>query len=188
MNILMTYYKCMDDWKDEHKVTRRTYAASLKNRAYKVMTKYKQKATAIKEALELLSKAECDKETNIDRVAGCFGTVMAEMTSMKEDEWRDDLYQLGFALGKFIYLMDAYEDLDGDMKAGRYNVLTSHMDNPDFDVLCQNILNTLMAECARQFEKLPIIQDAEILRNIIYSGVWTRFGIAREKRAGKQEK
>ena len=32
-----------------------------------------------------------------------------------------------------------------------------------------------MAECAKSFERLPIVENAEILRNIIYSGVWTRY-------------
>jgi hypothetical protein len=33
----------------------------------------------------------------------------------------------------------------------------------------------MMAECAKEFEKLPILLDVEILRNILYSGVWDRF-------------
>jgi hypothetical protein len=33
----------------------------------------------------------------------------------------------------------------------------------------------MMAECSREFERLPIIENAEILRNILYSGVWWRY-------------
>ena len=36
-------------------------------------------------------------------------------------------------------------------------------------------LTSLMAECAKSFERLPIVENADILRNIIYSGVWTRY-------------
>ena len=50
---------------------------------------------------------------------------------------------------------------------------------PDFDNYVGNLLNSIMAECARYFERLPIINDVEILRNIIYSGVWTRFDAAK---------
>lgn len=47
-----------------------------------------------------------------------------------------------------------------------------------------------MAQCALAFERLPIIENADILRNIIYSGVWTRFELCRKKKAehSKQEK
>ena len=33
----------------------------------------------------------------------------------------------------------------------------------------------MMAETCREFEKLPIIKYADILRNILYAGVWTKF-------------
>ena len=40
----------------------------------------------------------------------------------------------------------------------------------------------MMSECARAFERLPIVKDAEILRNIIYAGVWTKFSERLSKR------
>ena len=39
-----------------------------------------------------------------------------------------------------------------------------------------------MAEAALRFERLPILENVEILRNILYSGVWSRYDIAKEKR------
>ena len=39
---------------------------------------------------------------------------MAQIVSCREDEWKDNLERLGFFLGKFIYLLDAYEDVDGE--------------------------------------------------------------------------
>ena len=38
-----------------------------------------------------------------------------------------------------------------------------------------------IAECAMAFEKMPILQDANILRNILYSGVWTKYYKAKEE-------
>jgi len=106
---------------------------------------------------------------------------------MKDDAWSEVLYRLGFLLGKFIYILDAYDDLEKDEKHGQYNVLRTYAKEADFDTMCEGILNMIMAECARQFELLPIIQDAQLLRNIIYSGVWTRFTQARGRRQTEQE-
>ena len=39
-----------------------------------------------------------------------------------------------------------------------------------------------MAEAALRFERLPILENEQILRNILYSGVWSRYDIAKEKR------
>jgi hypothetical protein len=182
MNVLMTYYKCVDDWQDEKKITRRTFAALLKGASKKIISNYPKKAQQIDEALGQLAEAEKRKEKNIDTASSFFAQVMACMTVMREDEWERQLYDLGYALGKFIYLCDAYEDLESDVSAGRYNVLEYHMNQPEFDNMCESILNAVMAECARAFERLPILEDAGLLRNILYSGVWTRFHAAKQKR------
>lgn len=187
MNVLMTYYKCMDDWNDEKKVTRRTFAQALKKNAHKISQKYPEKVRQIQEALANLSAAEKAGEDNIDSAAAHFAQVMSVITVMKDDEWAQELGRLGYFLGKFIYLCDAYEDLDGDVKAGRYNVFQTHMQQEEFDAVCESILNSVMAECAKAFERLPVIEEAQLLRNIIYSGVWIRFQAAKEKRVKQLE-
>lgn len=188
MNILMTYYKCIDDWVDERKLTRRAFAGCIDSSVKKVMQMYPDKATNIEKAISQLSSYEKDEETNIDFVAACFGNVMAQLICMKDDEWSDVLKNLGFYLGKFIYILDAYEDLEKDIKANRYNVLKNYKDEESFDELCENILNGYMSQCARNFELLPIIQDVELLRNIVYSGVWTRFEAIKEERLRQKQK
>lgn len=181
MNILMTYYKCVDDWMDEKKLPRKVYGDTLKKKVSKISSMYPEKAEAIKKQMEMLSELENKGETNIDTVSKCFGNILAELMVYRQDEWKETLAELGFCLGKFVYIMDAYEDLEKDIKKNRYNVLRSHMDETDFHELIEGVLKELMAGCARYFERLPIIQDAEILRNIIYSGVWTRFDVAKNK-------
>jgi hypothetical protein len=191
MNVLMTYYKCIDDWQDEKKFTRKAFSAMLSKAAKKVRLKYPDKAQRINEALKQLSDAEKRKEENIDTASSFFAEIMACMAVMHEDEWAQELYNLGYALGKFIYLCDAYEDLEADVSAGRYNVFENHVNQKDFDEMCEGILNVVMADCARAFERLPILEDAELMRNILYSGVWTRFHAAKQKRqkdGGKSER
>lgn len=39
----------------------------------------------------------------------------------REDLWADTLQRIGEGLGRFIYLMDAYDDLEADLRRGRYN-------------------------------------------------------------------
>ncbi len=187
MNVLMAYYKCVDDWKDEKKITRLTYSGLLSSRVKKICRKYPQKAEAIRKALEGLSAAEKAGEENIDRAASYFATVMSVVMAMKEDEWTEDLKKMGYQLGKFIYLCDAYEDMEQDIKAGRYNVFRTHLDQPEFDAYCESILNAIMADCVRIFERLPILEEAQLLRNILYSGVWIRFQAAKEKRIKQKE-
>ena len=56
----------------------------------------------------------CEKD--IDKMAGCFGKIMEEIFAWKQDVWEDTLRRMGFFLGKFIYLLDAYDDVEEDIK------------------------------------------------------------------------
>ena len=176
MNILLTYYKCLDDWKDEKKASARLLSFLLKGKMRKLSVAKQEKSRKIKELLDQLSSCEKENIQDIDKTAGFFGAIMAELFVYAEDEWADKLRRMGFFFGKFIYLMDAYEDIEEDLKQGRYNPLADLYKKDTFEQECQQILKMMMAETSRVFEQLPILEDVEILRNILYAGVWSRYG------------
>ena len=93
-------------------------------------------------------------------------------------------------MGKFIYLMDAYEDVDKDEKKNAYNPLRNlKKDNQkDFETLTRLMMTSMMSECAKSFERLPIILHADILRNILYSGVWTKYEYIQLKKRKRKTK
>ncbi len=187
MNMLLTEYKCMDDWKDEGKRFRRMLAGILERRTGESRRKYARKLEQIASAMEELSRREEQGETDLDRMAGCFGRVMAQVVSVRQDEWEAGLQRFGFYLGKFVYLMDAYEDIEEDLKKGRYNPLKERYGNPGFEEDCRDILTMMMSACCREFEQLPILDNVEILRNILYSGVWSRYEAVRPARRTSED-
>lgn len=182
MNILFTCYKCNDDWEDERKLTRLIYGKILSGKSGELIDRYGEKIRNISLAMQDFSDAEREGNADIDTMAGLFGKVMAQITACKEDEWSENLYRMGFYLGKFIYLLDAYEDVEEDVRKGTYNPLKKKYEEPDFEEECRMILTMMMSECCKEFEKLPILENVEILRNILYSGVWCRYEAVREKR------
>ena len=113
---------------------------------------------------------------------------MGELLVYKEDTWEPVLRRMGFFLGKFIYLLDAYDDLEKDIKKKNYNPLKPLYGEKDYEERCRELLLMMMAECSSEFEKLPCIQDEEILRNILYAGVWTKYNkIQKELNEGKEQ-
>ena len=106
----------MDDWNDERKITRRAAAEMFRKSYRRIQAQYPQKCKAVQAQLDLLHQMEQQSESNPDLPAGCFGTLLGELFVWKEDEWADNLRQVGFYLGKFIYLLDAYDDLEHDRK------------------------------------------------------------------------
>ena len=182
MNILFAYYKCQDDWEDERKVWKLLYGKLLEGKTEKLKDIYAEKIRKLNLLMQDFSDAEKSGNADIDTLGGLFGQVMAEMVAVREDEWAESLRRLGFFLGKFIYLCDAYEDVEQDIKKGTPNPLKQKYDSIDFEEECKTILMMMMSECCKEFERLPILENVEILRNILYSGVWGRYEAVHEKR------
>lgn len=182
MNVVLTYYKCLDDWQDDHEYSRLVYAGFLKGRMKKLKKQYGPKISRIGALLLKLRDYEEKNICDIDKTAGLFGEIMAELFVYRKDEWEQRLRRMGFFFGKFIYLMDAYEDVEEDLEKGRYNPFAELYKEEDFEEKCGMFLKMMVAEASRSFESLPVLEDAGILRNILYAGVWTRYGQVRRRR------
>lgn len=190
MNMLLFYEKCRDDWNDERKVTRRMLMGMLKSSRKKVAAKYPEKTRRIMKGLKGICLAEKNMEPDIDKVSGYYGDVMGEVLACRADVWEETLRRMGFFLGKYVYLLDAFEDVEKDSENAAYNPLRKHYEeHPEsFEDECKKLLTMMMTECCREFEKLPIIENVEILRNVLYAGVWSRFYQVADRRRKQQEK
>ena len=189
MNVLLTYYKCMDDWEDEKKFAALGYGKILQRKNNRLSYRYPEKAEKIRKLLEELSQMEKAGETDIDKMSGCFGRIMEEIFAWKTDVWEGSLRRMGFYLVKFIYILDAYDDVEKDVKNGNYNPFAEKYIMKGFDEQVRQLLIMMMAQTCREFEKLPIIKYTDILRNILYSGVWCRFeAIVRKRREAGEKK
>lgn len=175
MNILLSYHNSLDDWRDEHSVPKKVIAKAFQSDYMRLSAVYPRQYAAVERYMEQLAQAEEAHETNIDLVAGLTGELLAEIFDWQQDEWSEELRCFGFYMGKFIYLMDAYEDCEKDRKNKNYNILASVYGDEEYEIYCRQLLTSMMAECAKSFERLPILQHADILRNVLYSGVWTRY-------------
>lgn len=187
MNIVLSYYHFVDDWKDEKSKKGLVGARVLLKDFIKIKEKYPRQCKSIKKSLRRLHKCEVRGEESIDLIAGCFGELMAELFIYKEDQWELTLRKMGFYLGKFIYIMDAYDDVEKDIKNSSFNPLASLYGKPDFEENVRQMLIMMMAECTNEFEKLPCVEEIDILRNILYAGVWSRMNTIHKERIEKKE-
>lgn len=188
MSLLMTYYKSRDDWRDDGRLTGKLMMDALKNKNNELAAIYPQKLKCIAAQMKRLDEGERADSHDIDYMAGAFGNIMGEIFAMRDDRWEQELRRMGFYLGKFIYLMDAYDDIERDIKKKHYNPFADVYAEPDFEAKAGSILIMMMSECSRAFEKLPIIKNAELLRNILYSGVWVRYEKIKKERAAARTK
>jgi hypothetical protein len=181
MNLILAYYQALDDWNDGMKKRAKQKSEALAKYIPEISGKWPRQCRVIAEKLKDLSEMERVNELNPDLPMNCFGELLGEIflwppgaaainaTSGFSDYTRP-LKAMGAALGRFIYLLDACNDLRGDIKKQRYNPLVAQ-GGGDFTPL----LTMMMAECTRAFDEFPINRDSGILRNILYSGVWQSY-------------
>lgn len=181
MNIALAYHKLMDDWADERDLLRRAGAEALKRGYRRVEARWGEKCAAIEAGVRELGQIEKRREMDVDAPAKCFGRLLGELFVYRRDEWEVPLRTMGEYLGRFIYVMDAYDDLTADEKRGAYNPLTA-LEGEGFEQTVENALTMLIGRCTQAFEVLPLVQDVEILRSVLYSGVWAKYVSVRKKR------
>lgn len=172
MTVALVYFKCQDDWKDDRNIISKGYLGLLSNAYKKVKINWPVQCDIIEKELKILADIEKSDNLSPDAAANCFGRLMAGLFVYEEDIWADYLRQLGFGLGRYIYLADATVDLEKDKRKGSYNPLKElSADIGDFTPMLKNLLG----DTSRCFEMLPLVQDENILKNIIYSGIWNRY-------------
>jgi len=184
MNVALAYHKFRDDWADDRNLVRRTEAGLLRRSYRRVELLYPEKCAAVEKGIRALSEIEKRRGGGIDAPANCFGQLLGELFAYRDDHWAGTLRSMGAELGKFIYVMDAYDDLEDDRRKGAYNPL-SELNGEAFEEVVRAALEMLIAGCTRAFEKLPLVEDVEILRNILYSGVWTGYLSIQARRKGE---
>lgn len=172
MTVALSYYKALDDWEDEQKRSSYRYANLLKNSYCKVEGQYPRQCRALKESIDALGKIEKSPDSVPDEAINCSGRMLKELFVYEEDFWSNCLRSFGYELGRFIYLMDAVMDYKKDIKNNSYNPLLKMNKKPEE---MEPILTLAIGNATEQFEKLPIIQDANLIRNILYGGVWQQY-------------
>jgi len=189
MNIMLAYHTCIDAWQDEKKLLSLGEAQLVKRGYERVKKLYPEKCEFIGDMLRALSDIESKPPTgDIDAPTNLMGEMIGELFAWKDDEWKNSLTRMGAALGRFIYIMDAYDDLPKDIKKNCYNPLIPYADMADYEDRCLDMLTMHIAECTGEFENLPIVRDAGLIRNVLYSGVWSKYAYIQTRKEKDKKK
>ena len=174
MNVALAYYNALDDYEDEGKVTSRLLCGVFGKELERIREAYPRQCQAMEDSIRELRELEKANCPNPDEPAGCFGRLMAELLVFREDLWAPTLRKMGEALGRFIYLADAAVDYRRDQKKKQYNPFLAMGMAEDWNAW-EEYLVLAMSRCTDAYERLPLVQDKDILDNILYSGVWVEY-------------
>lgn len=187
MNIALAYLNQLDNWRDDKNLISLIYARMLEKKYRSIAEQYPRQCGAMENCIKALSEIEASGNCGPDAGAKCFGDMMGEIFVLREDRWSSYLRSMAHCLGEFIYVMDAVVDLDKDIRKKRYNPLSELKKAGRSDSYFKDILTMLIGNCTMEFEKLPLVDDVPIMRNILCSGVWTKYELEQTKKSKRRK-
>ena len=179
---VLGYHKIKDDLADEKGLK---YARAALT--YPFVKHWRKKAVnagfceldkKVEDNLEKLSALEKDKTVSVDAPAALFGDILSDITSYGlEGSERRIACQVGKCVGKWIYIVDALDDMIEDKKRRRYNPflllyggeLPSETQLKDIEDALK--LELLGAETAMDLLETEKILVKNVMENILYLGM-----------------
>lgn len=181
MTIVLCYLKSLDDQQDKRQLQGKVIQKLYKKEYLQIQTKYPKKCFEIDLIMKKIHELEQVKCKDLDILSKLSGNLLQQIFVYTEDEWSDILMEFFDYLGRFIYLIDAYDDLEIDKKKNVFNPLIPFEKKLDFDDWMKQTLESILALAMQSFDQLPILKHLDILRNILYSGVWNAYTKKRKR-------
>jgi hypothetical protein len=187
LSLIMTEQKLRDNLQDE------SFAKSLGSRLLlpfiarkgrKACRMYPFLGEVVAQAMEEQKQAE-QENAGIDRCADPTAKMLSKLFGEIggcDPALRLPLEELGYYLGRWVYLMDAADDLADDCREGSFNPFIQRLhlegkkelspeDQKQADEACNQVLNTTVARILPACRLLPQSIFTPILENILEKGL-----------------
>ncbi len=177
LNVILVYYKLKDDILDEKKGG---FKSSVFKNAYKKAKKKHPKMDEIvKASNERLVKLEKENSSSIDIVSDCFAEMLLEISKeLFKDKSTSYTQNLLYAIGKWVYLIDALDDYDKDIKRGNFNVFYNAFNSRDYSSLILEhekdiifIFSGIFIQISENYSKIPMKFNTDLVHNILTRGI-----------------
>ncbi len=200
INILLAYYNLKDKWLDEKRLEGPVGMMILGKGFKKVKRKYPGLVNHMEQELITLGKLERQKCGHMEEACEPFARIMRKVFeyAVESDVQRKVLGCIGYNLGKWVYLLDAYDDIEDNIKSGAYNPLLHQFEYEEGEEIqsfrerirekTEFILVYSLSEMEKAFALLEIKKNQGILENIVYRGLLYRTRKVLENGADCNEK
>ncbi|MCD8391433.1 MAG: DUF5685 family protein [Firmicutes bacterium] len=177
MGVLLSYLKLADDWRDERSFKALFGAAFLRRGTVKAKKRYATQYEAIERELRRLDEYE-KSGGGLDECADCFAKILeclfapefiTDETAARVLKW------FGYNLGRWIYVTDAYNDIEKDLKTRSYNPFLKNGADAGVKERVRDktkfSLTLNLNELAAAYELLDIKKNDGIIRSVIYTSL-----------------
>lgn len=194
LTVLMSYQKArdnVDDSKGIKRIAARMISPYLRGKYKKAKARYPQFAEAVEQAMATQAALEKEGCTSADRAADPSAKALAAIfcAGLGSETQKRVIERVAYCVGRFVYLLDAYDDLEADLKNGSYNPFIRKYDIRNAEelrtsALQENILRSLYMtanEAAVSFHLLTGEVHRSILENILQDGLESACTAVRKK-------
>lgn len=179
--IITVYYKLLDNLHDKG-IKDKILAALV----FPVVALMHKKAKRLSPETDSITKAAIEKQSiaekknaAIDEVAEPSARALADIFSLGLDgDEKLIVSTLGYMVGRFVYILDAVDDLEKDVKSGNFNPFTGEisdfgnsLERQSFAEKAQQMLNLTQSEAVAAFDLLETRRFGSIISNIVYEGL-----------------
>lgn len=177
-NVILTYWNLYDDVVDGKGGKKKLAYKLLKPSYGKAAKLWVELDKAIELSYNQLRQAEKNNDTSIDRVAHHFAMLSKHFCTLTlGEECSIHAQNLCYNLGKWVYLIDALDDLDEDTKSGNYNVFVSYYKAQNVNGVAAHfdeikyLMYTTLNRIAQCYNDLNLTKFRCVTDNLLYDGI-----------------
>lgn len=198
INTMLMYHKFKDNWMDEKNYLSATALIAFKHTYLQAVKRNPEANEIVLASLHELSELEKAKCDSFDQAAEPFAQMMKSLLSIgyyhEDEKTRKIVEWLGYNIGKWVYVIDAFDDLADDIKKQCYNplLLKYSVTNINEDMVINQIreevkesLTHTLWQASNAFELLKV-NNKGIIDNILYEGMYKKMELIIDKRGCKK--
>lgn len=181
VSLMMFYFKVRDNISDGNIFKRLLMYlilpwASLKYKKAKKM--YGEIAEIIAEEMKNQKLTEEKNTDSPDEAAHSSANALGRIMAYNMNDLRGHIYRFGYGVGKWVYLTDALDDIEKDIKSGSYNVFINKYDLRagdsvnDIKAAVTGTMNMCAGVFSEAYENAENKALTPIMENIIFDGMY----------------
>ena len=178
--VLLTYYKVRDGIRDERgakKLAMRLLARLMRRGFRRAATFRPALDGAVRENMAALDALEDSRCPSLDRAADTFAKILAAAAAdIPSPQVSRPLRELLYHTGRWVYIADAWNDVEDDLQSGSYNpiILRHSLTAPPGREEGEALYDTLelsAAAAADAFSLMQLGSFSGIVGNVLYLGM-----------------
>ncbi|WP_310604631.1 DUF5685 family protein [Anaerosporobacter sp.] len=169
MNILFAYGKIQDNLHDEGSMKARTSSLIYHKNYKRICMEYPSETQCFEQYMNTLHEMESANCTDYIALGKLFGQTLCDVFKQVLTVQEDLINKLLFAIGQWVYCIDALDDLDEDSKKNAFNPMLCAYQQDKITLIAEveQYLNSLLLEIVYLYTELDIVDYKGIIFNLL---------------------